>query len=87
MEVAVAMDGHKECGNGFFTEFSCSTMRKIYCDCGRILDLDSHYFVLKQTLRKKVECPSCRNNRIAFEIQELNDHFDPPPEEDGIACF
>lgn len=85
MEVAEAMDGHRECGKGFFTEFSCSTMRKIYCDCGRILDLDSRYFALKQSLNKKVECPCCRNARIAMEIQDLNDHFNPPTEEDPFA--
>jgi len=81
------MEGHGKRGNGFFSEYSRSTMRKIYCDCGRILDLDSGYFALKQALRKKVECPFCRNVRISLEIQELNDHFDPPSAEGEGAPF
>lgn len=82
METAKAMDGSTGLNLGFFSVYCRSSMRKAYCDCGRIVDMDRSHFSMKLSLNKKVECPCCRNARIARERQELDDHFDPPEETD-----
>lgn len=48
---------------------------KVYCECGRIVDLDRSFISLKRKLGKPIECPSCRNNRISHDIEALDRHF------------
>lgn len=50
--------------------------RKIYCACGKIVDLDKIEIDLKLSLNKEIECTTCRNIRISKDIDILNDHFD-----------
>ncbi len=57
------------------TMHPCGLM-KIYCACGRIVDLDKKEMGLKLSLKKDLECVSCRNARISKEIESLNEHFD-----------
>ncbi|MDR2699138.1 MAG: hypothetical protein LBB30_05640 [Candidatus Methanoplasma sp.] len=45
---------------------------KIYCACGKIVDLDRKEMNLKKSLKKDLECPACRNARISREIDFLN---------------
>ncbi|MBE6517160.1 MAG: hypothetical protein E7Z67_03120 [Thermoplasmata archaeon] len=52
-----------------------SAMKKVYCSCGCILDLDRSYFNRRLDLGKELECVHCRNTRISREIDELNAHF------------
>ncbi len=49
---------------------------QIYCSCGRIVRLDREEVSLKIRLGKDLECTSCRNRRISWEIDMMNDHFD-----------
>jgi len=56
--------------------------KKAYCRCGRIISLDSAHVNLKISLGKEIECPVCRNQRIAREIDELNAVFDGDAEVD-----
>jgi hypothetical protein len=49
---------------------------KIYCACGRIVDLDKKEMGIKKLLKKELECTACRNERIAKDIDLLNAHFD-----------
>ena len=58
-----------------FLTMGRGTMRKIYCTCGRIVDIDRSYFSIRTNLGKQVECSRCRNHRIGREIDALNDHF------------
>lgn len=50
-------------------------MKKIYCTCGRIVDIDDTYFKRRMNLGKQVECSVCRNARVSREIEDLNNHF------------
>jgi len=52
-----------------------SVMKKVYCSCGCILDLDRSYFNRRMDLGKELECVHCRNLRISREIDEMNAHF------------
>ena len=52
-----------------------SVMKKVYCSCGCILDLDKAYFNRRMDLGKELECAHCRNLRISREIDEMNAHF------------
>ena len=61
------------------------SMRKIYCTCGRIVDIDSGYFKIRMGLGKSLECSFCRNQRVGREIDELNDHFLGIDEDDREA--
>lgn len=45
---------------------------KIYCACGRIVDLDRRAMNVKKSLKKELECTGCRNARISMEIDILN---------------
>lgn len=58
-----------------------SSLMKIYCKCGRIVDADKGIVVLKKKLHKKLECPICRNARISQDIEEMNGIFDGVTEE------
>ena len=49
---------------------------KIYCACGKIVDLDKKEMSIKKLLKKDLECTSCRNMRVAKDIDLLNAHFD-----------
>ena len=52
------------------------SMVKIYCACGKIVDLDRKEMNLKKSLKKDLECTACRNLRIATDIELLNHIFD-----------
>ena len=56
--------------------FKDSPKRKVLCLCGAIADIDSAIASTKKRLGKSVECRSCRNERIAQEMEELRSHFD-----------
>ncbi len=56
---------------------------KIYCACGRIVNLDAAMVKLKQRLGKEIECARCRNHRIAEEIEDLERIFNDEIEEDA----
>ena len=61
------------------------SMKKVYCPCGCIVDLDKSYFERRLILGKDLECVHCRNIRISREIDELNAHFDgTEADEDGL---
>ena len=60
---------------------------KIYCACGRIVDLDKKAMKLKLTLKKDTECTLCRNMRISKDIEGLNDHFEGNSAEDAEPFF
>ncbi len=62
--------------NTILTVPGIGRMRKIYCKCGRIIGLDSTQVNVKLTLGKELECNTCRNARIAKDIEELNMHFE-----------
>ncbi len=55
--------------------FGESPKRKVLCLCGGIADVDSGIASTKKRLGKSVECRSCRNERIAQEIEDLRSHF------------
>ncbi len=60
---------------------------KIYCACGRIVDLDKREMNIKKSLKKELECPACRNARISRDIDILNEHFDGPASaEESLIC-
>ncbi|MCL2148340.1 MAG: hypothetical protein FWH47_03265 [Methanomassiliicoccaceae archaeon] len=50
---------------------------KIYCPCGKIVDLGKREMGVKLSLKKELECTACRNARISRDIDFLNDLFDP----------
>ncbi len=49
---------------------------KIYCSCGRLVDIDRNACKLKKSLHKDLECAHCRNLRIARDIELLNESED-----------
>jgi hypothetical protein len=49
---------------------------KIFCACGKIVDLDRKEMSVKLSLKKELECTACRNARISRDIDFLNAHFD-----------
>jgi hypothetical protein len=55
--------------------FGESPKRKVLCLCGAIADVDSGIASTKKRLGKSVECRSCRNERIAKEMEDLRNHF------------
>ncbi len=52
-----------------------SNFDKIYCSCGRIVDLDSKSISLKKSLNKPIQCYHCRNLRIAAELDSLDANY------------
>jgi len=66
--------------------FGPNSMNKALCGCGAIADLDSEVVKRKHGLGKRVECPRCRNRRIAEEREAVERHFqgldDEQPEDD-----
>ena len=57
---------------------------KIYCSCGRLVDIDRNACKVKKNLHKELECARCRNLRIAREIEFLNSEEDV---ESGMVYF
>ena len=55
---------------------------KIFCSCGRIVSIDRRSVALKQMLHKPVECPRCRNLRIAAELDLM---YETPSSETGVS--
>ena len=47
----------------------------VYCQCGRIVDLDRQEMELKIILGKILECSACRNARIGKEIDLMDSIF------------
>ena len=71
-----------------FLSLGACPMKKIYCTCGSIVDVDKDYFRMRMNLGKSVECPHCRNIRVGREIDNLNDHFLGIDEDEfGFAYF
>lgn len=58
-----------------------NSFKKIYCTCGRIVDIDRGEFETKIRLHKTIECAYCRNIRIARERDELDEHYNVIPTE------
>jgi len=56
---------------------------KALCSCGEIAEMDSAVVRLKRRLGKDIECRSCRNERIAKELEALELHFSGQDEEEG----
>jgi hypothetical protein len=63
--------------------FGESPKRKVLCLCGAIAEIDSKVAGSKKRLGKCVECRSCRNERIAQEMEELRSHFTGEDVENG----
>ena len=63
--------------------FGESPKRKVLCLCGAVADVDSRIASTKKRLGKSVECRSCRNERIAQEMEELRSHFSGEDGENG----
>lgn len=61
--------------------FGNFSRKKILCQCGAIADIDLAVVRLKHKLGKEVECMTCRNQRIARELEALDAHFTNPEEE------
>lgn len=59
-------------------------MKKVYCKCGCIIDLDSSYLIRRLKLGKDLECVNCRNARISKEIDELNNIYSPDAQDDDL---
>jgi hypothetical protein len=54
---------------------------KALCSCGEIAEMDSSVVRLKRRLGKDIECRTCRNERIAKELEALELHFSGQEEE------
>lgn len=57
--------------------FDLKNAMSVYCTCGRIVNLDRNEMNIRIALGKELECSKCRNQRISFEIDALNEHFNP----------
>lgn len=66
--------------NTRFTQPGPDAFKKIYCDCGRIVDVDLGGYLVKASLHKRIECAHCRNVRIAAEIDSLDENHGPADE-------
>ena len=56
---------------------------KIYCSCGRIVDIDTQTYCRRLMMHKPVECYHCRNIRISAELDMLDEHYnviEPEPD-------
>lgn len=61
--------------NCILSDTGLNSFTKIYCACGRIVDVDTSDFRRKQRLQKAIECPFCRNVRIGRELDRLDVHY------------
>lgn len=66
---------------------NAKSLTKIFCACGKIVDLDKREMELKLSLNKDVECISCRNARIAKDIDLLNEHFTIDENDDECSFY
>jgi hypothetical protein len=60
---------------------------KIFCTCGKIVDLGKREMNIKLSLKKELECTVCRNARISKDIDMLNDHFDGKNSDEENVCI
>ncbi len=60
------------------------SLMSVYCTCGRIVVLDRAEMKLRLSLGKELECTRCRNARISFEIDAMNDHYNGIEEVDAL---
>lgn len=84
---AEAYECRREVINDVFSPYVHYGLKKVYCCCGRIVDLDTGYFTRRKQLGKPVECIHCRNLRISREIDELNDIFSGQKSEESDFAF
>ena len=63
----------EECGYD-----NASNFTKIYCSCGRIVNIDRKSCSVKRKLHKTIECAVCRNLRIGRELDLLDEHYSVP---------
>ncbi len=57
---------------------NASNFTKIYCSCGRIVNIDRKSCSVKRKLHKTIECAVCRNLRIGRELDLLDEHYSVP---------
>ena len=77
--------GYDPCGS--IDMIDSSGMKKVYCACGCILDLDRSYFDRRMDLGKELECMHCRNLRISHELDEMNAHYSRDPAQKDSPFF
>ncbi len=70
-----AAENHIDECTDFLTKIWDAPMKKVYCKCGCIVDLDGSYLDRRLMLGKSIECIHCRNSRISKEIDDLDAHF------------
>ena len=58
-----------------FSDTGLTEFTKIYCSCGRFVDIDSQTYRRRTMMQKPIECTYCRNSRIAAEIESLDEHY------------
>ena len=75
-----------EIGIRTLDDVSPRSLVKIYCVCGKIVDLDRKNMSIKKSLKKDLECTACRNARIGKDIDFLNTHYERnlAAEEDSV---
>lgn len=69
-------DPYIPCGNMqnyTLDDVDSAVFTKIYCSCGRFVDMDRDVLMMKQRLHKPLECSHCRNRRIAKEIEMMEE--------------
>lgn len=74
----VAPDPYLPCKsmhNFYLDDVDSSIFTKIYCSCGRFIDMDTKTLNLKQNLHKPIECIHCRNLRISKELDLLDEEY------------
>ena len=57
---------------------------KIYCSCGRFVDIGRETYRRRVALHKPVECNRCRNLRISMELDALDEHYNVIEPEPGF---
>jgi DNA-directed RNA polymerase subunit RPC12/RpoP len=56
--------------------FGEGAKRKVLCkNCGAIAEVDLRVATTKKQLGKLIECRSCRQRRVAREMEEMEKHF------------
>ena len=61
--------------NALLYDAGPNAFTKIYCNCGRIVDIDRGTYLTKLRLNKRIECPYCRNERISQELELLDENY------------
>ena len=67
-----------------FKDTGLDSFTKIYCTCGRIVDIDRETYCRRVSLHKPVECNRCRNRRISMEFDMLDEHYNVIEPEPGF---